>query len=409
MKLCILSRGINSYSTKRLREAAENRGHKVKVLDTMKFSISLEQENPDLYFRHKQLTTYDAVLPRIGSSVTFYGTAIVRQFQQMGVYCANTAQAITNSRDKLRSAQLLSRHNIGIPETQFVKDKKDVLPAIERLGGCPVIIKLLEGTQGVGVILAETTKVAQAIIETLQSMNVNILIQKFVAESKGKDIRAFVVGDRVVAGMRRVAEGDEFRSNIHRGGKAEVIELDKAYVETALQSARILGLNIAGVDMLEGDDGPKVLEVNSSPGLEGIERATQKDIAGEIIDYISENVKYPEMDLRQRLSVSKGYSVVELYVSEKMEMAGKTIKESGLREKDIVILNLQKGESVISNPRVTRILESGDTLLCYGKVDNMKDMLPDKVRKRKRRKLSPIPDDALVSESESDQQDKEVN
>jgi ribosomal protein S6--L-glutamate ligase len=228
MKLAILSCAPNAYSTRRLREAAEQRDHKVKVLNTLKFSIDLDRGSPDLYYRQKQLSTYDAVLPRIGASITYYGTAVVRQFQEMNVYCANTSHGILNSRDKLRSLQILSRHHIGIPRTTFVRDKKDVLPAIERVGGAPVVIKLIEGTQGIGVLLADTVKQAESIIELLQSQKQNVLIQKFVAESKGKDIRAFVVGDRVVAAMRRVAQGQEFRSNVHRGGIAEPVELDEA-------------------------------------------------------------------------------------------------------------------------------------------------------------------------------------
>lgn len=246
MKLAILSCGPNSYSTRRLEQAAIDRGHKARVLNTLKFAIDLQQGVPDLYYRQKVLSDYDAVLPRIGASITYYGTAVVRQFQEMDVFCANNATGITNSRDKLRSLQILSRHEIGIPQTTFVRDKKDVLPAIERVGGAPVVIKLIEGTQGIGVLLAETVKAAESIIELLQSQKQNVLIQKFVAESKGKDIRAFVVGDRVVAAMRRVAQGQEFRSNVHRGGVAEAVELSDEYMETAVRAAQILGLQLLG-------------------------------------------------------------------------------------------------------------------------------------------------------------------
>ncbi|MCA9429859.1 MAG: 30S ribosomal protein S6--L-glutamate ligase, partial [Candidatus Omnitrophica bacterium] len=280
MKLAILSRSQRSYSTKRLKQAALQRGHKVRVLDTMKFSIGVESESPELYYRGKPLSTYDAVLPRIGQSITFFGCAVVRQFEQMGVYTANESLAIGRSRDKLRSMQVLSRHEIGIPATAFVRDKNDILPAIERVGGAPVIIKLLEGTQGVGVILADTNKIAEAIIQTLHGTNQNVLIQNFVKESKGKDIRAIVVGDKVIGAMRRRAVGDEFRSNVHRGGTVELVELNEEFEKTAIRAAQIMGLRIAGVDMLEAEEGPQILEVNSSPGLEGIERATQKDIAG---------------------------------------------------------------------------------------------------------------------------------
>ncbi|MGD2168113.1 MAG: RimK family alpha-L-glutamate ligase, partial [Gammaproteobacteria bacterium] len=271
MKLAILSRGRDLYSTRRLKEAALQRNHTVKVLDTLKFAIDLQQGIPALYYRQKPLSHYDAVLPRIGASISYFGTAVVRQFQEMDIYCANTALGISNSRDKLRSLQVLSRHHIGIPRTAFVKDKHDVLPAIKRVGGAPVVIKLIEGTQGIGVLLAESTKAAEGIIELLQSQKQNVLVQKFVAESKGKDIRALVIGDEVVAAMRRVAQGQEFRSNVHRGGVTEPVHLTDEYRETAVRAAQILGLRIAGVDMLEGKDGPQIMEVNSSPGLEGIE------------------------------------------------------------------------------------------------------------------------------------------
>jgi len=230
-----------------------------------------------------------------------------------------------------------------MPHTTFVRHRADILPAIERLGGAPVIIKILEGTQGVGVILAESTKVAEAIVETLHSAEQNVLLQKFVRESKGRDIRAFVVGDTVVASMRRVADGDEFRSNVHRGGRAESIELDSQFEETAVRAAQIMGLRVAGVDMLEGKDGPQIMEVNSSPGLEGIEGATELDVAGAIIDYISNQVDFPEIDIRQRLTVSKGFGVAELMVPEGAGMVGKTIAESGLRDMDIAVLNLHAG------------------------------------------------------------------
>jgi ribosomal protein S6--L-glutamate ligase len=384
MKLAILSRSPNAYSTRRLKEAAEQRGHDAKVLDTLKFAIDLERGSPDLYFRQKPLSTYDAVLPRIGASITYYGTAVVRQFQEMDVFCANTAHGIINSRDKLRSLQILSRHHVGLPRTTFVRDKKDVLPAIERIGGAPVVIKLIEGTQGIGVLLADTVKQAESIIELLQSQKQNVLIQKFVAESKGKDVRAFVVGDQVVAAMRRVAQGQEFRSNVHRGGVAEPIELDEQYRETAVRCTQILGLRVAGVDMLEGKDGPQVMEVNSSPGLEGIEKCTELDVAGAVIDYIAAQVDFPEIDVRQRLTVSKGYGVSEIYVPEGSRFIGQTIVETQLSESDINVLTLYRGSKVIPNPRKDRVLEPGDKLLCFGKMEAMRGMIPSRTRRRRR-------------------------
>lgn len=392
MKLAILSCGPNSYSTRRLREACEQRGYKVKVLNTLKFAIDLERGSPDLYFRQKQLSEYDAVLPRIGASVTYYGTAVVRQFQEMGVYCANTAHGITNSRDKLRSLQLLSRHQIGIPKTNFVRDKADVLPAIERVGGAPVVIKLIEGTQGIGVLLADTVQSAEAIIELLQSQKQNVLVQKFVAESKGKDIRAIVVGDRVVAAMRRVAQGQEFRSNVHRGGIAEAVELDDTYRETAVRAAQIMGLQVAGVDMLEGKDGPQIMEVNSSPGLEGIESCTQLDIAGAIVEFIAAQVDFPEIDVRQRLTVSRGYGVSEIYVPEGSELIGQTIKNAFPSEKDINVLTLYRGNKVIPNPRHERDMMAEDRLLCFGKMESMRGMIPMKTRNQRKPKVQVLPD-----------------
>lgn len=391
MKLGILSCSPNCYSTRRLREAAEQRGHMPKVLNTLKFAIDLRAGEPDLYLRSKQLSHYDALLPRIGASITYFGTAVLRQFEQMDVFCANSSAGVTNSRDKLRSLQILSRHQIGIPETTFVRDKKDVLPAIDRVGGAPVIIKLLEGTQGVGVVLAESAKVAEAIIETLQSAKQNVLIQKFVAESKGRDVRAFVVGDQVVAAMRRVAQGQEFRSNVHRGGITEAIELDDNYRETAIRASQIMGLRVAGVDMLEGKDGPQVMEINSSPGLEGIETCTQLDIAGSIIDFISAQVSFPEIDLRQRLTVSRGYGVTEIHIPEGSEFVGSTIGESGLRDRDINVLTLYRGTTVIPNPRSSRELESHDRLLCFGKLEGMRAMIPEKTRRRLRPKMQDLP------------------
>jgi len=387
MRLAILSCGPNSYSTRRLREAAVLRGYDVKVLNTLKFAIDLQPGEPDLYFRQKVLSQYDAVLPRIGASVTYYGTAVVRQFQQMDVFCANPAHGILNSRDKLRSLQLLSRHHVGIPQTTFVRDKRDVLPAIERVGGAPVIVKLIEGTQGIGVLLAESVKAAESIVELLQSQKQNVLIQKFVAESKGKDIRAFVVGDRVVAAMRRVAQGQEFRSNVHRGGVAEAVELPEEYQETAVRAAQIMGLRVAGVDMLEARSGPQIMEVNSSPGLEGIERCTQLDIAGAVIEYIAAQVDFPEIDIRQRLTVSKGYGVTEIYVPEGSNFVGRTLAETKLYESDINTLTLYRGGKAIQNPRSDRVLEAGDKLLCFGRMESMRRMVPAKTRRRRQPKV----------------------
>ncbi|GAB1260012.1 RimK family alpha-L-glutamate ligase [Aurantivibrio plasticivorans] len=394
MKLAILSRGNNLYSTKRLKEAAKQRGHTVRVLDTLKFAIDLQQGVPDLYYKQSPIDDYDAVLPRIGASITYYGTAVVRQFQEMDVFCANTAHGILNSRDKLRSLQILSRHHIGIPRTTFVRDKLDVLPAIERVGGAPVIIKLIEGTQGIGVLLAESVQAAASIIELLQSQKQNVLIQKFVAESKGKDIRAFVVGDRVVAAMRRVAQGQEFRSNVHRGGVAEAVELSDEYAETAVRAAQIMGLRVAGVDILESKTGPQIMEVNSSPGLEGIETCTGLDVAGAVIEYIAAQVDFPEIDIRQRLNVSKGYGVSEIYVPEGSKFVGMTLEETKLYDQDINTLTLYRGSKSIPNPKKTRVLEANDKILCFGKLESMRSMIPAKTRRRRAPEILELPHDA---------------
>ncbi|HXH60900.1 MAG TPA: RimK family alpha-L-glutamate ligase [Fimbriimonadaceae bacterium] len=387
MRLAILSRAPRCYSTRRLKEAALARGHETKVLNTLKFAIALDSEYPELYYRGRRISTYDAIIPRIGTSITGYGTSVVRQFQQMNVFCTNTANGISNSRDKLRTLQILSRYDVGIASTSFVRDQNDILPAIERVGGAPVIIKLIEGTQGRGVILAETQKVAEAIIEAMQGAKQSVLVQKFVAESKGKDVRAFVVGDKVIAAMRRVAHGQEFRSNIHRGGTAEPIDLDLRYRQTAVRASQILGLRVAGVDMLEGADGPQIIEVNSSPGLEGIETCTGVNVAGEIIQYIETMVQFPELDVRERLTVTHGYGVAELYIAEGSEMVGKSIKECGLRDQDIIVMTLERAGQTIPNPRVVRELEAGDKLLCFGKLETMKDWIPERPKRRKRKKL----------------------
>jgi ribosomal protein S6--L-glutamate ligase len=379
VKIAILSRGPKLYSTRRLKEAAAARGHEAKVLNTLSFSIEVERGNPRLFYKNKQLTTYDAVIPRIGASVTFFGTAVVRQFEQMGVFCLNPSHAISVSRDKLRAMQVLSRHRIGIPTTLFVRHADEIIPGIQRMGGPPVVVKLLEGTQGIGVILAENEKIAEAIIETLSGpAKMSVLLQQFVKESKGRDVRAFVVGNRVVAAMRRVAQGDEFRSNVHRGGHVEKVELDPEFERVAVHASQVMGLRVAGVDMLEGKDGPVLMEVNSSPGLEGIEAATGIDVAGEVIQLIEDEVLFPDIDIRQRLTLQSGYGVMEVPVDETSELCGKTIKESGLRDRDILVLTIQRQNVTIPNPKTSREIVAGDILLCFGKTLTLKGLAPRK-------------------------------
>ncbi|KKX51959.1 MULTISPECIES: 30S ribosomal protein S6--L-glutamate ligase [Sphingobacterium] len=286
MKIAVLSTVKSLYSTRRLVEAAEKRGHECVVIDHSKCYVGIQQGKPSIHYKGQDISDIDAIIPRIGASVTFYGSAIVRQFEVMDVISANPSQAITRSRDKLRCMQILSGAGIGLPITGFARTASDVDDLISMVGGAPLVIKLLEGTQGIGVVLAETKKAASSVIEAFYGLGNNILIQEYIKEAKGTDIRAFVVGGKVVGAMKRTAKEGEFRSNIHRGGTAEIIRLTKNERETAIAAAASMGLTVCGVDMMPSDRGPLVLEVNSSPGLEGIEKATKKDIAGEIIMYL---------------------------------------------------------------------------------------------------------------------------
>lgn len=385
MKIAMLSRTPKSYSAKRLKEAAKAKGHSIRVLDTLKFSLYLEEGNPSLTYDGKELPNYDAIIPRIGASLTFFGTAVVRHFEQMGVYTPNSSQAISVSRDKLRSLQILSRHeNLGIPPTAFVRSGGDVAGAIDQVSTQSIIIKLLEGTQGVGVMLADSSKVAQSIVETLHSKQINVLLQKFVSESKGKDIRAFVVGNKVVAAARRVAQGDEFRSNIHRGGSATAVELSEEYRSAAVRAAQVMGLSVAGVDMLEGHSGPQIMEVNSSPGLQGIETATGIDVAGAVIDHVVEQAQFPEIDLRQRLTTQDGYGVADLHVTKKLKLANKKLSETELRSQGISVLCIERPDAVIPNPHGDDKILLGDKLLCYGNLKKIGQLLPKRPAKKKR-------------------------
>jgi ribosomal protein S6--L-glutamate ligase len=289
MNIAILSRNPNLYSTKRLVEAGLERGHDVRVIDHLQCYVGIEKANPTIHYKGEVLENIDAIIPRIGASVTFYGCAIVRQFEMMHTFTANESQAIVRSRDKLRSMQILSRAGIGMPITGFARNADNTDDLIRMVGGTPVVIKLLEGTQGIGVVLAETKKAAQSVLEAFYGLKTNILIQEFIKESRGSDIRAFVVDGKVVGAMERKGLEGEFRSNLHRGGTAKLVKLTIKERTTALKAAKALGLNIAGVDMLRSNRGPLVLEVNSSPGLEGIEKATGINIAGKIYEYIELN------------------------------------------------------------------------------------------------------------------------
>jgi ribosomal protein S6--L-glutamate ligase len=286
MQLVILSRQEMLFSTRALVEAGQQRGHNVRVMDTLQFDVQISKRNPELYYQGHPVRDVDAVIPRIGASITFYGLAVVRQFEMMGVYCLNESQAIARSRDKLRCLQILSRHDIGLPPTVFTRQADHINGCIERVQGPPVVVKLLEGTQGIGVVLAESARAASSVIEAFHGLDQNILIQKFIREAQGADIRALVVGRRVVAAMRRQAVGGEFRSNIHRGGTAKAVRISTEVRKIALSATRVLGLRVAGVDLIESAEGPMIMEVNSSPGLEGIQNATGVDIAGAIIEHI---------------------------------------------------------------------------------------------------------------------------
>ncbi|MFN6263224.1 30S ribosomal protein S6--L-glutamate ligase [Rheinheimera sp.] len=286
MKIAVLSRNAELYSTRRLVDTAVARGHQVEVIDPTLCYMNINHNALSIHYRGAALEGIDAVIPRIGASITFYGNAVLRQFEMMGVYCLNTADAISRARDKLNSMQLMAREGIGLPVTGFADKPGDIPDLIEMVGGAPLVIKLLEGTQGIGVVLAETRTAAESVIEAFMGLNANILVQQYISEAKGADIRCFVVGNKVIAAMKRQAKAGEFRSNLHRGGTATAVKLSSAERKTALQAAKCMGLAVAGVDILQSKEGPVVMEVNSSPGLEGIEAATTVDVAGAILDYL---------------------------------------------------------------------------------------------------------------------------
>lgn len=291
MKIAILSRNPKLYSTSRLVEAAEKRGHEVRVLDVLRCYMNITSLNPTIHYRGEELSGFDAVIPRIGASVTFYGTAVLRQFEMMNVFPLNESVAITRSRDKLRSTQLLARKGIGLPVTGFANNPDDIEDLISEVGGAPLVIKLLEGTQGIGVVLAETHKAAESVIQAFMGLNANIMVQEFIKEAGGSDIRCLVVDGKVVAAMKRQGAEGEFRSNLHRGGTATLVRLTPAERATAVRAASIVGLNVCGVDLLRSNHGPVVMEVNSSPGLRGIEEASGKDIAEMIIKFIEKKIE----------------------------------------------------------------------------------------------------------------------
>ncbi|ALP52969.1 ribosomal protein S6 modification protein [Candidatus Tenderia electrophaga] len=291
MNIAILSRNSKLYSTRRMVEACQQRGHEARVIDTLRCYMNISSANPEIHYKGENLSGFDAVIPRIGASITFYGTAVSRQFEMMGVFPLNESVAITRARDKLRSLQLLSRKGVGIPVTGFAHSPDDVQDLIKMVGGAPLVIKLLEGTQGIGVVLAETRKAAESVIEAFMGLQANIMVQEFIKEAGGADIRCFVIGEKVVAAMKRQALEGEFRSNLHRGGSASLVKITPQERATAIKAAKVMGLNVAGVDILRSGRGPLIMEVNSSPGLEGIEAATGKDVAGMIVQFLEKNAK----------------------------------------------------------------------------------------------------------------------
>lgn len=291
MKIAILSRNNKLYSTRRLVEVGQARGHEVRVINPLRCYMNITSHRPTIFYKDEPLENFDAVIPRIGASITFYGLAVLRQFEMMGVYALNESVAIGRSRDKLRSLQLLSRKGIGMPVTAFAHSPDDTANLIQQVGGAPLVVKLLEGAQGVGVVLAETKQAAESVIEAFRGLNANILVQEFIKEAEGRDIRCFIIGDRVVASMMRQAKPGEFRSNLHRGGSAELVKITPEERSTAVRAAKIVGLNVAGVDILRAKHGPVVMEVNSSPGLEGIETSTKSDVAARIIQFLEKNAE----------------------------------------------------------------------------------------------------------------------
>lgn len=291
MKIAMLARNPELYSHKRLVEAAEERGHQIDIINTLRCYMNIASRRPEIYYNGEKLKGYDAVIPRIGASITFYGMAVLRQFEMMGVYPVNESVAIGRSRDKLRSMQLLARDGVGLPVTTFAHDPKQTEEVLQLAGGAPLVIKLLEGTQGLGVVLADTDRSAKSVIEAFRATNTNILVQEFIKEAGGSDIRAIVVGGRVIAAMKRTGADGDFRSNLHRGGSAQLVKLSPEERATAVRAAKSMGLNVCGVDMLRANHGAVVMEVNSSPGLEGVEKATGLDIAGKVIQFIEKNAK----------------------------------------------------------------------------------------------------------------------
>ena len=371
----ILSSGRKIASTRRLEEVLVERGHTVALIQPEDLQIVVDGEVPLLLHGGRALELPDAVIPRIPASKSVLGAAIVTQFEQMGVFCLNSTRAIESSRNKLRALQKLSRHGIALPKTMFLSARGRGLDGfIEQVGGAPVIIKLVEGTQGVGVMLAEHEEGALAILETLRKTGHDVLLQAFVAESRGRDVRMLVVGGKVLAAVRRVATGREFRSNVHSGAQAEACAIDPAYADTARRAAQILGLAVAGVDMLEGRDGPVIMEVNSSPAIAGMEEATGMDLATPIAELLERRLHHPPLDVVQRLTMSPDHGVSEVRLNAASELVGQTLAQTDLRERGLQVLHVTRGPELVSSPRGGFRLEAEDVLVMYGSLEAAKHL-----------------------------------
>ena len=392
LRLAVLSRGPRLYSTRRLVEEARARGVDVSVIDPMQFSLFVSEDNIDILHQGKPFN-YDAVIPRIGHSITSHGVAVLRHLEQLGIWSANSSSGIIQSRDKLHSGQILARNKIPTPATAYVRDMKDVERAIDSVGGLPVVIKVTQGTQGNGVFLRHTLHEAKNLVQGLLMTGKAILVQEYISESHGKDIRAFVIGDKVVACMRRRARGREFRSNFHLNGTVESVDISDEYREIACRAARVLGLNVAGVDLLEGVNGPLVLEVNSSPGLEGIEKASGQNIAGAIIDFVSNDHNFSDVNMDLMLNTVPGMGALSIHMKNHPYLVGCTISELYGSRKPTVMALSRDGE-LIWNPEVESQLRFSDVIICYGELQDLKLNL--------RQKLGPRPTNYESSRDEVD-------
>ena len=391
LRLAVLSRGPRLYSTRRIVEEARKRNLRVDVCDPMKFSLMVMDGSVDVLHKGKPFS-YDAIIPRIGHSITQHGVAVLRHIEQLGMWTANTSQGILQSRDKLHASQILARNRIPIPRTVYVRDILDVEQAIDAVGGLPVVVKVTQGTQGEGVFLRHTAFEVRNLVQGLLLTGKSVLVQEYIAESHGKDIRALVVGDRVVACMRRRARGREFRSNFHLNGTVENVQLPEDYAEAACRAARVLGLNIAGVDLLEGNDGPLVLEVNSSPGLEGIEKASGVNVAGAIVEYIMEDTAFREVDLDQLLRTVPGSGVLSLQLMNHPKMVGKRLHEVFASSP---VFALSRGDRLVWNPDSDLQLRYDDVLVCYGELTELRSSL--------RQAMLGVPREALMFDDHANQ------